>query len=505
MADETFVTAYTFKLRPALEQQQLLLSWQPMLRAFRNFSLAERIDSYALSFHHGNACDLRHRAEFCPLACSVVRSASGGDPWKPARIATKDCKRANKGDLLPPAKRSAYEMHSSRIATLRRERPWYGQLNFDVMQQELRKLNQSFENFFKGRARFPRFRRTHEMSFEFKPGTVKFEGNRLYLPSVGWMRYYRSRRLPVNAVVKTATVSKAADGWYVSVQLELPKSPYRQPKSLASVETVNGVDRGIIKVVAEASGHVTPNPQIAPKLARRLAIRQRRVSRKKKGSRNRAKAGVAVAKVHQRIARRREDFQWKEAKRIANTADVVGFEALNIAGMKRRCRPQKDESGGFARNGQQAKSALNKAISDAAWGKLLQKVKHQAQKVGARVVEVSARWSSQECSVCGYTSPTNRSGEKFVCESCGHHADADVQAGWNIARRAAVAIGVTEYRVPVVNRELMPCSEVTERANSSGHIAAEVRGAGEPNQKEEYEPVAVQLNLLVDLLGNPPP
>ena len=135
--------AYVYKLRPSAEQARLLASWQPLLRGFRNFSLADRIDSYTFGFHQGNACSLRHHGEYCPLTCSVVRSASSGEPWKPARVAKKDSKHVKKGDPLPPAKRSAYEMQSSRIKTLRQERPWYLQLNYDVMQQELRKLNRA--------------------------------------------------------------------------------------------------------------------------------------------------------------------------------------------------------------------------------------------------------------------------------------------------------------------------------------------------------------------------
>ncbi len=114
-------------------------------------------------------------------------------------------------------------------------------------------------------------------------------------------------------------------------------------------------------------------------------------------------------------------------------ADVISFEALNIQGMKRRCKPSLcPETATYLRNNQKAKSQLNKAISDAAWYSLRQKTKHQAAKLGNWVIEVNPRGSSQECHLCGYRSPKNRMGEKFVCENCGHYEDADIEFGSRI-------------------------------------------------------------------------
>ncbi|MGK7873232.1 MAG: zinc ribbon domain-containing protein, partial [Xenococcaceae cyanobacterium] len=82
-----------------------------------------------------------------------------------------------------------------------------------------------------------------------------------------------------------------------------------------------------------------------------------------------------------------------------------------------------------------AKSQLNKAISDASWYSLRKKTEHQAAKLGHRVITVDPQYTSQQCSRCGYVSPTNRTGEKFVCESCDHYEDADIQGAQNIAER----------------------------------------------------------------------
>lgn len=179
-------------------------------------------------------------------------------------------------------------------------------------------------------------------------------------------------------------------------------------------------------IVSLSDGTTVPNPNFLKKQQRRLEIRQRSLARSKKGSGKRKKAGKRIARLHQRIRRQREDFQWKAGKQIAQKADVIAFEELNIKGMKARCKPKKNEEIGlYLRNGQSRKAGLNKAISDASWYSLRIKTEHQAGKLGNRVLTVNPRYTSQECSECHYISPKNREKEKFVCERCGHHADAD--------------------------------------------------------------------------------
>ncbi len=112
--------------------------------------------------------------------------------------------------------------------------------------------------------------------------------------------------------------------------------------------------------------------------------------------------------------------------------------------MTARCKPKKDsETGKYLHNNQAAKSGLNKAILDAAWGELKLKTKAVAKKSGKLVLEVDPKHSSQECSHCGYISPTHRDREKFLCENCGHHDDADVQASINILNRGLKVLGIS--------------------------------------------------------------
>ena len=427
--------AYRFKLHPTQKQEQLALSWQLMMRSFYNFCLRDRIDSYYSSFIVGNYCDRATKTELSPLTCSVNKSASIGYPWKnnhnPKLRRTKD-------DSKPfNPRRTAYEMHSSNLKYLRESRPWYQSLPYDVLQQSLQHLNKAFNNFKAGKTRFPRFKRLDECNtFEFKPLTVTIKGNRITLPGLGKMKFFKSRPLRWTWEIRTTTLSIEADGFYVSILLRdntIPDVPFKQPEE---IKAVTGVDVGINKLASLSTGELIENPRIYQHLERRLTIRQRRLSKKKKGSKNRKKQAVRVARVHQTIRRRRDDYQWKAALKIAQSGDLIGFEDLNISGMKARCLPIIDpETGKYQKNGQAAKSQLNKAISDGAWYSLRKKTEYKAAKLGNRVVTVDPKYTSQKCSGCGYISATNRDGEKFICESCGYHDDADIQASKNIAER----------------------------------------------------------------------
>lgn len=465
-----------------------------MLRAQVNFNLADRIDTYNQGFIQGNFCSLRDKAEACPLTCSVNRSASLGYPWK-----TDDLSKRRGRDKAFNPRRSAYEMQSSNLPQMKKARPWYKLINADVLQQALLHLHIAFQTFFEGRAKFPRFKtKSTFKSFEYKPKTVRIEGNRIKLPSLGWVKFYKSRNIPKSWESRTVTISKEPDGWYASILLRDDSVPELPVKKLEELKTVTGVDRGIKKIVALTSGEVVANPNIGKRNERRIAIRQRAISRKKKGSNNRAKAGKKVARVHQKIKNERDDFQWKLARTIAESADVIGFEDLNIKGMKSRCSPSWDESKKrYLKNGQVAKSQLNKAISDAAWNNLLLKTKHQATKLGNWVVQVPARHSSQECSQCHFVSPKNRDKEKFVCENCGHHDDADVDAACIIAQRARDVVGLPN--LPLVRRKVMPVLELT--GTHPKEISLPLGGEpGNQTKKVEY----VQLSLFDYLLGESP-
>ncbi|NEQ81028.1 MAG: IS200/IS605 family element transposase accessory protein TnpB [Moorea sp. SIO2I5] len=440
---------YTNKLKPSRQQEATMSNWLDMLRSQYNYLLRDRIDSYdqAKAPRLGNYCDLKSKGEVCPLTCSVSKSHSIGYPWK---------------NHKNNPRRNAYEAQSSSLPILKKERPWYKAINSTVLQQTLRQLDVAFSKFFKGETGYPKpKRRSRFRSFKYSPGQVKLDGDRIYLPGIGWMGFHNSRPIPEGFVLKSVTVRRKARGWFVSLQIEdktVPTPPVKTKEEI-SPDRVKGCDLGIKKLVSISDGEIVSNQaQGLPfkRRERRLKIRQRSASKKKKGSKNRRKAYSRVASLYDRITDKRNAYHWETAKKIVNEADALVFEDLNVKGMKARCKPKPNNNGGYDRNGQSAKKGLNRAISNAAWGELVKKIEVVAAKSGIPVVKINPKHTSQRCPKCHHTSKENRKKEKFVCTNCGHYDDADINGAVNIKIRGLEKLGINPIQLPPVRGKVTP-------------------------------------------------
>lgn len=448
--------AYKYKLKPRENQESIMDNWLNMLRSLYNFCLRDRIEAYeqAKAPVLANFSRLDNLAECCPLSCSVSKKASIGYPWKKEK------------------KRSAYEQQSSELKDLKKARPWYKQIHSTVLQQTLRQLDTAFQNFFKEGRGYPKFKtRQRFRSFTYPPNQVKIEENRVYLPSIGWMKFYNSRSISNGFKLKSVTLRKKTDGWYMSVRIEDKSVPQHSPISLNQVKSALGCDCGVKKLLALSNGEQIANPQYGKQSERRLAIRQRRASRTKKGSNNRKKAYQQVARVHNKVFNQRTDYQWKVANKLCRTTDVIVLEALNVKGMMARCKPKQDENGKYLKNGQSAKRALNNLIRDCAWGELKEKIKSVAAKFGLIVHEVNPRFTSQQCSQCGQLDASNRKGERFLCVECGYIADADNQAAVNIGTNGLQNLGISPSKLLRVPQKVTTSSESTETARDSRELS----------------------------------
>jgi putative transposase len=469
---------WSYKLQPNKTQQALMGEWLVTLRKHRNYSLRERQRGFDSNNQHsdepvmygyGACCDLKAQAEygaFCPLTCPVVKHGVLSSGL--TKVSKKVLRWGNASDV-----------QSKRTTELRAENPYYSRVNADVLQGNLAKLDAAYAGFFQHKRGFPAFRKAANFnSFQYKPRKYKLTINRngkrnkrtgdrkpcyshVYLPGIGVMRFLDSREIPEAAVQRTITVKRKADGWYISVLLELAED---LPDLKTDIRSSVGIDVGINKLVSLSDGSFIENPKFATDKAarRRLRVRQRRVNRKVKGSKNRAKAGILVAKLHKQIADKRDGYQWQAASKVVKTADAVVHEALNIKGMKARCKPKRSK-GRFLPNGQAAKRGLNRAISDAAWGGLFDKIGWLGQKAGKPVLPVNPQYTSQECSACSHVSKANRDGEKFLCEACGHLDHADTQASRTINKRADFKFVSKDVKSRRITRKCLPadCGKVT--------------------------------------------
>ena len=424
------LTNYVYKLRPNIRQSNKMDSWLDMLRSTYNWSLADRIAQYNQQFIQGDYCDIRTKAEACPLTCFVSKNGASGEPWK-------DAKTDKNGNLKNP-RRSAGDIQITALPYLKKARPWFAEIDSTVLQQNVKRLDTAYKNFFEGRG-FPNFKnRSNFTSFTYQMG-VKVQGNKIYLPKLGWMRFFNSRLIPTGFTIKAATLRKRQDGWYISIRIEDKTIPDYVKKPLNEVNSILGCDLGITKLVHLSDRYQIDNPKFSTnkKARRTLKIRQRRVNRKVKGSKNRKKAANKVGRFHKKITDKRTAYQWSVANTIVSRkVDAIALEDLNISGMLRRCQVKTDEkTGRFLKNGQSRKKGLNRSISDASWSDLILKIEYLAVKQGKVVIKINPKYSSQECRNCGHTDKSNRDGEKFICTECGYHEHADIGAAKTIRDR----------------------------------------------------------------------
>ncbi|MEU7990738.1 RNA-guided endonuclease TnpB family protein [Streptosporangium canum] len=288
------------------------------------------------------------------------------------------------------------------------------------LQQALRHLQAAFTNFFAKRAAHPRFksRKRSRLSAEYTRSAFTWRDGRLTLAKLGGpLDIVWSRPLPEGAEPSTVTVSKdAADRWSVSILCADTVHP------LDPADGVVGIDAGITSLLTlsrpipgltDAAGKVA-NPRHERADRRRLARAQRALARKDKGSGNRAKAKVRVARVHARIADRRRDHLHKLTTSIVRENQVIAIEDLTVRNLVRNHR-------------------LARAISDASWREVRIMLEYKAAWYGRELVVVD-RWfpSSKLCSACGALQPSlPLEVREWVC-ACGAAHDRDVNAAKNI-------------------------------------------------------------------------
>ena len=289
------------------------------------------------------------------------------------------------------------------------------------LQQCLRHQQTAFKNFFEGRAKYPAFKsKRHRQSAEFTRSAFKYRDGKLYLAKsktpldIRW-----SRALPGEP--STVTVSKDSAGrYFVSCLCEF------EPSKLPVTPNVTGIDLGLKDLFITDKGERVGNPRYTAKYAARLARAQRRLSKKKLGSANRAKARQKVAKLHAKISDCRQDNLHKLSRRLINENQVICVESLKVKNMIRNPK-------------------LSKAIADAGWGEFVRQLAYKAEWAGRSLVAID-QWfpSSKRCSGCGHTLPSlPLSVRKWDCPECGAHLDRDQNAATNIkaAGLAVLALG----------------------------------------------------------------
>jgi putative transposase len=323
----------------------------------------------------------------------------------------------------------------------------YQDIAAHVLQDVLRRLDRAFQNFFRRcktgeNPGFPRFQgRNRYDSFTYPDGAGwKFEGQYLYLTKIGKAKVKLHR--PLEGKVKTVTIKREVDEWYVTLSCEVPE-PEKLPVSYEDV----GIDLGVSHLATLSNGEMIEHPGYYRKAQKVLEKRQQALSRKKRGSHRRDKARQFVAKAHRTIARQRKDFQHKAAKQLVDRYQVIVFEDIQAGKLTRKPKPNQDENGKYLPNGASAKGGLNTSILDAGWGTFVSMCSVKAGWAGRTLLKVDPKFTSQVCSGCGQVRKKDLSERWHSCD-CGTELDRDVNAAINILERGRRQQGAISVEAP---------------------------------------------------------
>jgi len=315
------------------------------------------------------------------------------------------------------------------------ERVWLGEVSAVALQQALKDVDAAYRNFFsslKGARNGPkmgppkfRSRHTSSQSARFtKNARFKIEGTpdgqaRLFLPKIGWVPFVLSRPLPSDPT--SVTVIREADGrTYLSFVVTVIDTPKLTAGRVCGIDPGLSTFAAILSVdtnTGEETQARIDTPKFLRRKARALARSQRSLSRKKKGSRNRAKAKVRVAVLHRKVRETRLDHAHQQAAEIVAAHDIIAIETLSVAGM--------------------ARTNLAKSVHDQAMAQFLRLIAEKAHRQGRTVIKVGRFYpSTQTCSTCqAVTGPKGQAGlgvRHWTCTDCGVTHDRDINAARNI-------------------------------------------------------------------------
>ena len=381
-------TSYQYKIKPTQEQVEKIARTLEMLRCQYNYLLAQRFD-----WHGQNRCPL----DRCPLICQI-----------------------------PELKEQPnYYSQKASLTQLKVDRPWYKEIQSQVLQEVPKKVEITFERWLKGdsngkKSGRPRFKGVGQYKTFTYPQFKRhhFANNKITLSKIGDVKVIVHRPIPVGFDIKTVSVTKKADGYYVTLSLDDQTVPTIKPDF--NSDNIVGIDVGLIDFYVASDGSRINAPQHLRKAERKLKSAQRRVARRKKGSNRRKKAIKKLAIQHKKVADTRKDFHFKTARTLLDKYDIIAVEKLNIKGL--------------------VKTQLAKSINDAGWGQLIIILSNKSENAGLKVITVNPKGTSQECSNCGHKVKKRLSQRRHNCPVCHTSLCRDLNAAINIKARGTHAL-----------------------------------------------------------------
>ncbi len=313
------------------------------------------------------------------------------------------------------------------------ERAWLAEVSAVILQQSLRDLDTAYKNFFDGlKGKRPRVGAPRYKSRKDTRQSVRFTANarwsitpgrKLRLPKIGDVRVKWSRDLP--SVPSTVTVVKDSAGRYFA-SFVVETGPQ---EALPETTPELGIDLGLGHFAVLSDGTKVASPRFLRRARKRLKKAQRALSRKEKGSKNRDKARVRVARAHAGVADARREFHHQLSTKLIRENQAVAVEDLAVKGL--------------------ARTRLAKSVHDAGWSAFVAMLEYKAARCGRTLVKIGRfEPTSQVCSQCGVQDGSKPLHVRvWTCGTCGAVLDRDINAAVNVAKAAGLAVTACRAQV----------------------------------------------------------
>lgn len=302
-------------------------------------------------------------------------------------------------------------------AQYKAEFEWLKEIDSLALANAQMNLQTAYNNFFKSpKIGFPKFKskksNRHSYTTNRVNGNICIENSCIKLPKIGLVKLKQHRQIPADYILKSVTVSQTPSGkYYASVLFEYDSQVQgKEPQSFL------GLDFSMHELYRDSNGNEPAYPKYYRQAEKQLVREQRKLSLMQKGSNNRNKQRIKVAKLNEKVANQRKDFLHKQSRQITNAYDCVCIEDLDMKAMSQSLN-------------------FGKSVSDNSWGIFTTFLKYKLEEQGKKLVKVGKFFaSSQTCSVCGYKNAEtkNLTVRAWDCPQCGTHHDRDINAAINI-------------------------------------------------------------------------
>jgi len=420
--------AYNYKLKPTKPQQAVVQTWLELCRRQYNYRLRQRFDWYDATRSPVNAC---------PLVVSIQPIEQVYDTIPLQRTLVKG---KRKGEVVCTIEKGYVDWFTVQRGDLKQTKdlfPEYEQLDSQVLQNVIERVESAFHRFIHPdkngkRSGKPKFRGRHYYnSFTYTQlsnlDLIKDERGRdcIHLKKIGLVPIVLHRPIPPGFKVKTGTVVREVDGFYIALTLEADDVPVAVVETQPTEDNSVGLDLGLAQYITLSPGETVEFPRWLRQSLGQLKRLQRKLKPHAKGSKVWCAIQRKVAKLHRHIRHKRLDWQFKLAHRLFERGDVLFVEDLSVKNMMGRAKPQIDLHGNWLPNGQAAKAGLNLSLGDAAFHQFVQVLKWVAFKLGKRVILVDPWGTSQYCHHCLNKVAKTLKDRWHACRRCGESLPRD--------------------------------------------------------------------------------